>query len=148
HIVVIFQENRSFDEVLGQMCTDNLGRCDGYVGPVKLADGTTVPNIQSPDVISPDPPHNVSAQNRMVDRGRMDGWNGIAACMKNGVNQCVSHYAESQIPTLAALAQWYVVSDRTFSMQNSPSWGGHLAVAAATQDNFTGAIPQPEAGTK
>jgi phospholipase C len=146
HVVVIFQENRSFDEVLGKFCRDHGGRCDGYVGPVHLSDGSVVPMAQSPDIITPDPPHNVAIQAAEIDHGKMDGWVNIPECMANGVNQCLSYYTEAQIPALAALANAYVVSDRTFSMQDSPSWGGHMAVVAATQDNFTGSIPVPAPG--
>jgi phospholipase C len=105
-----------------------------------------VPDIVSPDVISPDPPHNVSTQLKAIDHGRMDGWNNLPQCEVKGVNQCVSHYTEAQVPALSALATYYVVADHTFSFEDSPSWGGHLAVAAATQDNFTGAIPTPVPG--
>ncbi len=148
HVVVIFQENRSFDEVLGAFCFDHPHRCDGYIGPVRLADGSFVFNIKSPDVITPDPPHTVETQVKVIDHGRMDGWNGLSTCMHNGVNQCVSHYDEAQIPALSAFAGKYVVSDRTFSLGDSPSFGGHIAVAAATQDDFTGAIPSSAPGVK
>src|SRR3954466_5585997 len=30
HVVVIYQENHSFDETLGRFCQDHHGRCDGY----------------------------------------------------------------------------------------------------------------------
>src|SRR6476619_4279545 len=82
HVVVIFQENRSFDEVLGAFCVDHANRCDGYVGPVKLADGTTLPMVQSPDLVTPDPPHNVKTQVKVIDHGRMDGWNGLPYCVQ------------------------------------------------------------------
>src|SRR4051812_30364749 len=39
HVVVIYQENHSFDETLGKFCQLHGGRCDGYVGPVRLEDG-------------------------------------------------------------------------------------------------------------
>src|SRR3954464_10091359 len=74
HVVVIMQENHSFDEVLGYWCTHPTHRCDGYVGPVRLKDGTVAPMTQSPDVISPDPPHNIATQVRAIDGGKMDGW--------------------------------------------------------------------------
>src|SRR5437764_935448 len=43
HVVVIFQENHSFDETLGDYCIVHTGRCDGSIGPVKLSNGSTVP---------------------------------------------------------------------------------------------------------
>jgi phospholipase C len=69
-------------------------------------------------------------------------------CIQHNVNQCVSYYSQSQIPALSALANAYVVSDHTFSLQNSPSWTGHMAIAAATQDNFYGSIPVATPGVK
>jgi phospholipase C len=59
---------------------------------------------------------------------------------------CLTYYTPSQIPSLAALASKFVVSDHTFSMQDSPSWGGHVYPAAATQDGFTGDIPTDSQG--
>jgi phospholipase C len=47
---------------------------------------------------------------------------------------------------LATLADQFAVSDRTFSMSDSPSWGGHLYAAAATMDGFSGDIPSPVRG--
>ncbi|MBV8385413.1 MAG: hypothetical protein JO155_01335, partial [Acidimicrobiia bacterium] len=46
-----------------------------------------------------------------------------------------------QIPNLAALARKFVISDRTFSQDSVPSWGGHLNLAAATLDGFDGNNP-------
>lgn len=146
HVVVIFQENRSFDEVLGMFCQNHPGRCDGYVGPVRLADGSIVPMTQSPDIVTPDPPHNVATQRTVIHGGKMDGWSSVPGCVANGVNICLTYYTEAQVPALTTLANQYVVSDRTFSLNDSPSWGGHMAVAAATQANFTGAIPTPAPG--
>ncbi len=146
HVVVIDQENHSFDETLGAYCQARTGRCDGYTGPVRLRTGATVPMTQSADVISPDITHTVRAQLTAVDRGAMDGWGDIPGCYANGVNLCLTYYLPNQIPSMTALADRYVVSDRTFSMANSPSWGGHLYPAAATLDGFTGDIPQVAAG--
>ncbi len=59
---------------------------------------------------------------------------------------CLSYYAPSQIPNLVALATKFVVSDETYSMADSPSWGGHVYAVAGTNDDFTGenpSIPHP-----
>jgi phospholipase C len=145
HVVVIYQENHSFDETLGKFCQLHAGRCDGYVGPVRLEDGSVVNMTQSPDVV-PDVYHDVRSQNIAVNGGAMDGWNRIIGCRAIDHYQCLTYYTPSQIPNLAALADKFVVSDRTFSMADSPSWGGHLYAVAATQGNFTGDNPVTEAG--
>jgi phospholipase C len=145
HIIVIYQENHSFDETLGKFCQVHGGRCDGYTGPVRLADGTVANMTQSPDVV-PDVWHDVQQQTLAVHGGAMDGWADVNGCRPSQGYQCLTYYTPNQIPNLAALASKYVVSDRTFSMYNSPSWGGHLYPAAATQDNFTGELPSKVAG--
>src|SRR3954451_22313291 len=52
HVIVIFQENHSFDETLGALCLETSPkRCDGYVGPVTLSNGTVVQNQVEPDKV-------------------------------------------------------------------------------------------------
>jgi len=145
HVVVIYQENQSFDGTLGKFCQAHVGRCDGYTGPVRLSDGTVVNMAQSPDVV-PDVWHDVPAQTLAVNGGAMDGWAGVSGCRPFERYECLTYYTGNQVPNLAALASKYVVSDHTFSMYNSPSWGAHVYAAAATLDNFTGENPWPVSG--
>ena len=44
HVVILIQENHSFDNVLGRLCLQ-LARCDG---PMTLADGTPIGLGQDP----------------------------------------------------------------------------------------------------
>ena len=144
HVVVIYQENHSFDETLGKLCQDLHGRCDGYTGPVHLTGGKVVAMRQSPDIV-PNVWHNVLAQETAMDHGAMNGWGQVSGCHPK-MYRCLTYYTPAQIPNLAALATHFVVSDRTFSMRDSPSWGGHVYAAAATQDDFTGDLPIPARG--
>jgi phospholipase C len=75
----------------------------------------------------------------------MDGWASISACAAP-YYRCLGYYARSDIPNLATLADHFTVSNRTFSMTNSPSWGGHLYAAAATLDGFIGGNSYPAKG--
>jgi len=141
HIVVIYQENHSFDETLGAFCTEHHNRCDGYVGDVVLSDGVVAPMKKSPAIV-PQVWHDVTNQAIAINLGRMNGWNNVMGCNPPRFPRaCLTYYTPEQIPNLTGLAAKYVVSDRTFSMYDSPSWGGHLYPAAATQDNFTGDLP-------
>lgn len=36
HVVVIYQENHSYDEVLGALCQQRTNPCDGFTGTVTL----------------------------------------------------------------------------------------------------------------
>jgi phospholipase C len=149
HVVVIYQENHAFDEVLGDWCS-LTARCNGYnvSQPVTLKGGTQLTLQQSPDVI-PNVDHSVASQVTALDGGLMDGWAGVQGCgatsrLSGAIPYgCLTYYAPSQIPNLVALANQFAVSDRTFSMADSPSWGGHVYAVAATNDNFTGENPVP-----
>src|SRR5262249_60623448 len=59
---------------------------------------------------------------------------------------CIGGYTPSQIPNLTALANAFAISDRTFSMAASPSWGGHLYAAMPSLDGFEGNNPKPLKG--
>ena len=147
HVVVIYQENHSFDETLGWFCQQHPGRCDGYIGPVRLSDGTVVGMRPSPDVV-PNVAHTVAAQTAAIDGGKMDGWGNVGGCTAAAGYNCLTFYTGRWVANLVALGSKFVVSDRTFSLANSPSWGGHVYAAAATQDNFTGDLPTRERGVR
>jgi phospholipase C len=144
HVVLIYQENHTFDETLGAYCNTRATSCDGYAGSVTLKDGSLVPMTQSSDIV-PTVNHLVASQLTAIDGGAMDGWTAILGCAAPSY-RCLTYYAPSQIPNLASLADRFAVSDRTFSMADSPSWGGHLYAAAATLDGFTGDNSKPTKG--
>src|SRR5262249_36746089 len=149
HVVVLYMENHSFDSVLGFWCDDNPGRCPegGMPSKVTLSNGDAVTPSVDPDVV-PNVLHNVISQRIAIDGGKMDGWAKIpdGSCNAATGYQCVSGYKPSQIPNITRLASQFAISDRTFSMAQSPSWGGHLYVAVASMDGFTGTIPLPKPG--
>jgi len=148
HVIVIYQENHSFDETLGDWCnTFTPPRCDGYTGSVTLKDGSVVAMQQSPDVV-PSVAHEVGPQKAAIDGGKMDGWNLLQGCTAASHYGCLTYYTPSQIPNLTALATAFAVSDRTFSMADSPSYGGHLYAVAGSLDGFTGSIPQKDPTVK
>ena len=146
HVVIIDMENHSFDNVLGKLCAQVAsgaitGRqpCDGTTNGV-LSDGTIVPLSQAADIVS-GVDHSVEAQQIAMDGGAMDGFDKVAGCGRGTGYACLSQFDPSQIPNLAALAERYVISDRTFEFSSSPSWVGHMVLASATQDGFQGDIP-------
>ena len=46
HVIVIYQENHTFDDVLGAYCETRDNPCNGYSGPVTFADGKTARNLK------------------------------------------------------------------------------------------------------
>ena len=138
HVVVLYQENHSFDNVLGFWCAQTH-HCLGMPPSVTLAGGVVVTPSVTPDHV-PKLDHTVKAQTAAIDNGAMDGWSSIQGCSSPGY-ACVSGYTPSQVPNIVTLAGSFAVSDRTFSEADSPSWGGHLYAVAATTDGFTGDNP-------
>ncbi len=151
HVVVIYLENHTFDNLLGFWCDGHSGRCPdgGMPSSVTLSNGAVVRPGTDPDTV-PNVSHSVAAQQAAIDHGKMDGWQSIpgGSCDAATGYQCVSGYQPSQIPNITTLAQDFAISDHTFSLADSPSWGGHMAIVAASQDNFTGDNPVSVKGVK
>jgi phospholipase C len=156
HVVVLLEENHSFDNVLGKFCAEvaagtlvrpgKNARCDGATSG-RTSTGTTVPLASAADYV-PFDDHSVVGQQRNIDGGKMDGFSLDPNCSGN-LATCYSQFdpltgpctAGSCIPNYAALAKHFTVSDRTFESYASPSWAGHLVWATATQDGFYGTNP-------
>jgi phospholipase C len=137
HVVVILQENHSFDNVLGRLCIQDRRRRCNAASSGKNEKGETIPLSKASDtVVAAD--HSQQAQLAAMDNGKMDGWEHVNGCAEN---QCYTAYEPSQIPSLAALARAGAISDAFFSRDIVPSWGGHLDFFAQTLDGFVGNNP-------
>jgi phospholipase C len=140
HIVLFYQENHSFDNVLGALCAANTRAmpCDGATTGL-LPNGTSIPLSQTPDIV-PTVDHSVQTQTTAIDGGKMDGFAKLGGC-NSPAYACYSSYQPSQIPNTAALATKFAISDRTFELSPVPSWGAHLELVAQTLDGFLGNNP-------
>jgi len=149
HIVVLYLENHTFDNVLGYWCNQNPTRCPdgGMPSSVRLSNGTVVHPGVTPDFV-PKLSHNVATEQKAIDGGRMDGWQKVKGCGVTTGYACIGGYTPAQVPNLAALAHKFAISDRTFSMADSPSWGGHLYAVMGSLDGFLGNNPFPARGVK
>jgi len=155
HVVIIYLENHSFDNVLGYWCDVHRGRCPdgGMPAEVRLSNGAVVKPTVDPDTI-PNINHDGPSQVIAMDNGKMDGWDKIPSlanqtgCGAQWSYVCVSGYRPSQEPNFAALADDFAISDMTFSMSDSPSWEGHIYAVAASTDGFWGGIPIAPRGRK
>ncbi len=138
HVVIIYQENHSFDNVFGRYCAES-GRCDGAT-EATLPDGSTVPLRTSPDVV-PNAGHRTQAQVTAIDGGKMDGFTNVGGCKAQLGYPCLTQYSPSQIPNLTRLAASFVLSDHTFQAFSVPSFGAHIELVSAGLDGFTGDSP-------
>ena len=153
HVIVIMQENRTFDS---------------YFGTYPGADGIPMQN-GVPTACVPDPatggcvrpyvdhsdrngggPHNASNSTADVDAGKMDGFiaqaerakSGCAdpndpRCThaKNGVVDVMGYHVESDIPNYWAYARNFVLQDRMFESVHSWSFPSHLFLISGWSAN-------------
>jgi len=143
HVVVIYQENHSFDNVLGALCVQ-ASRCDGVTTGL-LANGQTIPLPDSPDIV-PAASHTGKGQLKAMDGGKMDGFNTMGGCTVKKGYPCYDQYQPSQIPNVTSLATGFVISDRTFEDATIPSWQAHMMFASSTLDGYAvspGTGPNP-----
>jgi phospholipase C len=136
HVVVILQENHSFDNVLGQLCIQDHREC-ATASSGKNEKGETIQLAKATDNVI-NVGHEQRSQLAAMDKGKMDGWQRVSGCTQN---QCYTQYEPSQIPSLAALARGGAISDAFFSRDIVPSWGAHLDFFAQTLDGFLGNNP-------
>ena len=115
HVVVLYQENHSFDNVLGRWCY-NSGRCDGTLKG-KLPDGRLITLRTATDLV-PEMPHDIASQITAINGGNMDGFANLGAtatsqgCGQDQNYACMSEFGASQIPNLTRLARRFVISDQ------------------------------------
>ena len=143
HVVVIYQENHSFDEVLGALCIQQ-SRCNGSL-TTTLVNGKKYSLTKSPDVV-PTINHDTLSQTTAINGGLMNGWEKIGGCSATSHYPCLTYYDPTQIPNLAALAHTYAISDHTFQLGLVPSFGAHIELVTTTLDGFTGVAPSAKAG--
>ncbi|HWX75314.1 MAG TPA: alkaline phosphatase family protein, partial [Solirubrobacteraceae bacterium] len=137
HVVVILQENHSFDNVLGQLCIQDKREGCQAASNGKNTKGETIPLSKASDVVV-QVSHDQKSQLKAMNKGKMNGWESVGGCQ---TNQCYTAYEPSQIPSEAALAREGAISDAFFSRDIVPSWGGHLDFFAQTLDGFVGENP-------
>jgi phospholipase C len=152
HVVVIYLENHSFDNVLGYWCNASPGRCPdgGMPSSVTLSNGAVVVPSVTPNIIPPIN-HSVASQlaamNIVGSKPLMNGWQNIQQSQCAAPQyQCISGFQPGSVPNLTNLASQFAISDMTFSMADSPSWGGHLYTVMPSTDDFTGDNPTPAKG--
>jgi len=142
HVVVIFQENHTFDNLFGAMCVQQGNRCNGVTtGQVGT---TTVPLAPTTDIV-PAIDHSVAGQVKATDSGRMDGFYKLQGCTAPTYS-CYTQAGPTSVPNLWALATKYAISDNTYSQTPVMSWAQHMQLGSMTLDGFYGDNPVPVAG--
>jgi phospholipase C len=147
HVVIIYQENHDFDNILGLFCVQHPKRhCDGRIKGV-TSTGKVIPLKREGDIV-PNTGHKPKHQLKAIAGGTMRGFDKIPGCSASGGYRCFATFGQSQIPSLWALASRYAIADRMFEVSKTTSWGAHLELVSTTLDGFTGYNPHRTAMTR
>ena len=115
HVIFIYRENHSFDNIFGPYCVQQpAGHCDGRTGTVTYSDGIRHSTLPAADIV-PGVCHAAICQTRAVNSGHMDGWNKIVECTWQHHFACLQQFQPKQIKILTTLANNGVLADRFFS---------------------------------
>src|SRR4051812_17676971 len=96
HVIFIYNENHSFDNIFGKYCAAKpVGHCEGKTGPVTFSNGGTY-NMQPAADIVPDSCHEVACLQQVLDGSKMDGWDKLNTC---GPTQlaCLQQFSPKQV---------------------------------------------------
>jgi phospholipase C len=131
HVIVLIQENRSFDHYLGSM---NRPGVDGipstYTNP-NGSGGTARPSHAPTTCISPDVPHTWDAMHAQWNSGRMDGFYTSAAGTGSG-QRALYYYTQADLPFYYWLNSTFAMCDRFFSSVIGPTWPNRDFLYAGT----------------
>jgi phospholipase C len=149
HVIVIIQENRSFDDYFGTFPGAN-GIPKGVCMPDALHGGCVKPYVDHADSNIGGPHENPNSI-ADVDGGAMDGFVGQAEKHCNGTLPCptdvMGHHVASDIPNYWAYAQNFALDDEYFESDDSWSLPAHLFMVSAWSANCKTASPMSCVGT-
>jgi phospholipase C len=143
HVIVIMQENRSFDSYFGT-----------YPGADGIPDGVCVPDPATGDCVAPyhthmdrnqGASHSVASAKTDIDGGAMDGFLTVYRNQyPTGAPQVMGYHDNREIPNYWAYADNFVLNDEMFPPQIGPSQPSHhflvsgwSAVCTNPQDPFS-----------
>ncbi len=119
HVVLIMQENRSFDNLFGRFPGAN-GATFGW------DHGTKRPLVPATDQAALDLPHCYTCSLTSYDGGKMDGFNQGAAANEYAYTQMLPH----DEPNYWYWAKNNVLSDNYFAAEMGPSYPNHFYMIA------------------
>jgi phospholipase C len=133
HVVVIIQENRSFDNFF-----------NGFPGADTVAFGKSPEGLVPLRPVSLDYAADVGHQHRAwlweYDNGKMDGWTRVHTIPPQPRTFPYAYVPREQLIPYWDMAQQYTLADRLFQSNTGPSFPAHLYLIAG-QSDFTASNP-------
>lgn len=128
HVVIVMQENRSFDHYFGDLEHEGVdGLREGMSNPD--AQGSRVEPFHDADLCTDEVAHTWSASQRQWNGGRMDGF---VTTNDPGGERAMAFYEASDLPFYHALAKTFAISDRHFCSVLGPTYPNRYFSLCAT----------------
>lgn len=141
HVIVLMQENHSFDNYFGTYPGAD-GPPPGTCVPVDPTRGATpcvTPfRLGDNDVEMDDPDHSLATSRLQFNDGRMDGFVYALELRNQDGRLAMGYYDDEQLPFYWNVADEYVLFDRFFSSAQGGSFINHLYWVAAAPDDTGG----------
>ena len=136
HIIVLMQENRSFDQYYGHL--PGHGQDDVDVAPIDTSNpdpdgGVALPWHHETAYCVQDTDHGWSASHEQWNDGAMDGFarSNVTAEDPNG-HRAMGFYEEADLPFYYKLISTFATSDRYFCSLLGPTFPNRMYLVAAT----------------
>lgn len=137
HVIVVMNENRSFDHYLGRLPQAGKADVDGWPAGFSNLDKSGVkvtPHHLTSPCLPIDPPHNWDAMHAKWNGGKMDGFVTSGAVNGSDGHYALGYYDEADIPFYYWLAKTFAISDRHFSSVIGPTWPNREYLYAGTSN--------------
>lgn len=131
HIVVLMQENRSFDHYFGRLPEAGVPEADGLPPDAANPDsaGNLVPAFHLERYCTRDTAHSWKASHEQYNGGRNDGF---VITNEPGGERAMGYYDESDLPFYYALARTFAIADRYFSSLLGPTFPNRFFLYSGT----------------
>ena len=135
HVVLIMQENRSFDHYFQKL--PEYGQPDVDVAPEGTTqpapDDSSVPFVHKTDYCFTDTNHEWGGSHESWNEGAMDGFAKANAKTADPTGaRAIGYYDDKDIPFYYQLANTFATSDRYFCSVMGPTWPNRMYWLAAT----------------
>lgn len=139
-LVIVMNENRSFDHYFGKLSTEGQPEALGFPATFtnKDAAGKVVaPFRQSSTCPERSPPHSWDAMHAKWNNGKMDGFITQSDTSPSNGHYALGYLTKADLPFYNWFANTFAISDRYFASVIGPTWPNRDYLYAATSDGVT-----------
>jgi len=151
HIVLVMQENRTFDHYFSSLTVPGQtidGAAPDATNPDPMNPGGTIARFHQPEYCFDNPAESWNQIHREIDGGKLDGFTTENALDDPtgdpSGRRAMGYYDESDLPYYYALARAFAISDRHFSSAQANTWTNRSFYMAGTAFGITSNVMPPQ----